>query len=142
MIVKIGYTNDGTAGRSWFQYDAATGWRALKSYHHIENKTVEAELRDVSAPLGLLQDVGADDGIASWYAYRGCLCAASRMYPKGTLLNITRLKTGHSVVVRINDYGPEEWTGRTIDLDKTAFQKIGSLGAGLIYVRVEPYTEP
>jgi len=44
------------------------------------------------------------------------------------------------VDVEINDYGPDRGLhpDRVIDLDKVAFQKISSLGAGIINVRVEP----
>lgn len=79
------------------------------------------------------------NGIASWYAYKKCLCAASRDFKKGTRLKVSRLSTGKSIEVVVNDYGPQLWTGRIIDLDKVAFQALGaSLGAGLMPVRVEP----
>ena len=43
-----------------------------------------------------------------------------------------------SVVVTINDYGPDRSVhpGRIIDLDKVAFAKLISLGMGLLDVRV------
>ena len=44
---------------------------------------------------------------------------------------------GKSVIVTINDYGPELWTGRIIDLDKVAFEAIGNLKGGVMPVRIE-----
>lgn len=80
-------------------------------------------------------------GKATWYAYKKCDCAASRDYPKGTKLKVTNLSAGKyfgkSVVVKVNDYGPMEYTGNLIDLDKTAFKKIGLLSSGVMPVSVE-----
>ncbi len=85
------------------------------------------------------------EGSASWYAYKGCDCAASPDFPKGSYVKVTRLNDpSKSVIVRINDYGPERdiFPDRVIDLDKVAFQKIAPLGAGLTNVRVEPCDAP
>ena len=82
-----------------------------------------------------------DVGLATWYAYKKCDCAASRDYPKGTKLKVTNLfpgsNYGKSVIVRVNDYGPMEYTGNLIDLDKVAFSKIANLGSGVVPVSVE-----
>ncbi|MDF1496541.1 MAG: RlpA-like double-psi beta-barrel domain-containing protein [Patescibacteria group bacterium] len=85
------------------------------------------------------------EGTASWYAYKGCDCAASPDFPKGSYVKVTRLNDpSKSVIVRINDYGPERdiFPDRVIDLDKVAFQKIAPLGAGLTNVKVEPVDAP
>lgn len=82
-----------------------------------------------------------DNGHASWYAYKGCNCAASPDFPKGSYVKVTNLKDpAKSVVVRINDYGPDRkiFPERVIDLDKVAFRKLASLGSGVIDVKVEP----
>lgn len=80
-------------------------------------------------------------GKATWYAYKKCDCAASRDYPKGTKLKVTNLSSGKyfgkSVIVKVNDYGPMEYTGNLIDLDKVAFKKIGLLSSGVMPVSVE-----
>ena len=82
---------------------------------------------------------------ATWYDYSlsGApgyslthLTAASRDYPKGTYLQVWT--DNKIVVVRINDYGPEEWTGRKIDLSSYAFSKLASLSRGVIRVRIKP----
>lgn len=89
--------------------------------------------------MAILSDIIPLEGEASWYAYRGCNCAASRHYPSGTLLKVTDLNTLNSVVVEVNDYGPEAWTERLIDLDVTAFEQLTEKWRGLTQVRVEPY---
>ncbi|MDD5438226.1 MAG: septal ring lytic transglycosylase RlpA family protein [Patescibacteria group bacterium] len=80
-------------------------------------------------------------GKASWYAYKKCPCAASPDFPKGTLVKVTNAdKPSKTVVVKINDYGPErdKFPDRAIDLDKVAFKTLASLSAGVIKVIVEP----
>ena len=48
----------------------------------------------------------------------------------GRHVQVTRVSTGKSVVVRINDYGPAKSTGRIIDLAKAAGNKLGILTVG------------
>lgn len=78
----------------------------------------------------------AAKGQGTWYAYQGGLFAASTTIPKGNYAKVTNAATGKSIIVQINDYGPQG-KGRIIDLDKVAFQKIAPLGAGVIGVKVE-----
>ena len=54
----------------------------------------------------------------------------------GKKLRVTYLKTGRSVEVVVNDFGPHT-KGRLIDLSAAAARKIGLLGAGVGKVRVE-----
>lgn len=76
-------------------------------------------------------------GIASWYKYKNCDCAASIDYPKGSILKVTNLDNSKFAIVKVNDYGPERWTRRIIDLDKTVFKKISKLFLGLARVKVD-----
>lgn len=78
----------------------------------------------------------AAKGQGTWYAWKGGLFAASTSIPKGEYVKVTNTANGKSVVVQINDYGPQG-KGRIIDLDKVAFAKIASVGAGVIGVKVE-----
>jgi uncharacterized protein YabE (DUF348 family) len=75
-------------------------------------------------------------GAASWYAFTGTLSAANPWMPIGSYARVTNVDNGKSVIVRINDRGPFV-PGRIIDLDKVAFQKIASTGAGVINVKME-----
>ncbi|MDD3964662.1 MAG: G5 domain-containing protein [Candidatus Moranbacteria bacterium] len=75
-------------------------------------------------------------GGASWYAWTGTMAAANPWLPKGSFVKVTNVDNGKSVIVKINDRGPFV-PGRIIDLDKVAFAKIASLGAGVINVKME-----
>jgi hypothetical protein len=67
------------------------------------------------------------------------LYAANPWLPKGSYVKVTNKANGKSVIVRINDRGPFG-PNRIIDLHTTAFQKIASLGAGVIGVKMEEIT--
>ncbi|MEK7166958.1 MAG: septal ring lytic transglycosylase RlpA family protein [Patescibacteria group bacterium] len=80
-------------------------------------------------------------GVASWYCPKWCakLAAAHAKYPKGTKLKVTNLENKKSVIVIVNDFGPNKsiHPDRIIDLTKTAFQKIANIQDGTIKVKVE-----
>lgn len=87
------------------------------------------------------------DGIASYY-WQGevtatgerfdptAMTAAHKTLPFGTRVKVTRVDTGSSVVVRINDRGPFK-PGRVIDLSKRAAEEIDMTGRGLSPVKLE-----
>jgi rare lipoprotein A len=90
-------------------------------------------------------------GIASWVgksfegrpvAYPGelhvreSLTAAHRALPFNTILKVTDLNNGHSVLVRVNDRGPYI-AGRIIDLAKAAAEYLRFFDKGLTKVRLE-----
>ncbi|HRY82509.1 MAG TPA: G5 domain-containing protein [Candidatus Moranbacteria bacterium] len=64
------------------------------------------------------------------------LYAANPWLPKGSYVKVTNKDNGKTVIVRINDRGPFG-PNRIIDLHTVAFQKIASLGAGVINVKME-----
>lgn len=89
-------------------------------------------------------------GIASWYGkkFHGRittsgekydmykLTAAHRTLPFGTLVRVTNVKNGKSVIVKINDRGP--WIlDRVIDLSYAAAEKIGMVEDGVTRVRLD-----
>lgn len=78
-------------------------------------------------------------GAASWYAWTGTMAAANPWLPMGSYVKVTNVDNGKSVIVKINDRGPFG-PGRIIDLDKVAFAKIASLGAGVVNVKMEVIT--
>jgi rare lipoprotein A len=91
------------------------------------------------------------EGIASWYGREFAgrrtasgevfdpsqLTAAHRTLPFGTLVRVTHVGSGRSVVVRINDRGPFT-DRRVIDLSHAAAAEIGMVAAGTARVRIEP----
>ena len=102
-----------------------------------DSKIIRVRLNIPYAMLAVLEEKTIK-GQASWYRYKGCNCAASPIYPKGTLLKVTNLDNGESVVVKVNDYGPDRsiYPNRIIDLDLTAFRQIGNPKHGIIDVSV------
>jgi rare lipoprotein A len=82
-------------------------------------------------------------GLASWYGgdFAGRrtasgerfnpqeLTAAHRSLPFGSMVLVTHIDSGRSVVVRINDRGPFT-RGRVIDVSEAAARRIGLIGAG------------
>jgi len=64
------------------------------------------------------------------------LTAAHKSLPFGTVLQVTNLKNGKSVIVRINDRGPFV-EGRDLDLSKGTAIALGMLGRGIARVKVE-----
>jgi rare lipoprotein A len=64
------------------------------------------------------------------------LTAAHKTLPFGTLLRVTNLKNGESVIVRINDRGPYI-EGRDLDLSKGTAQSLGMIKRGVVKVKVE-----
>ena len=64
------------------------------------------------------------------------LTAAHRTLPFGTIVQVTNLRTGKSVEVRINDRGPFH-SSRALDLSKAAFDSIGNTDRGTMPVEYE-----
>ena len=64
------------------------------------------------------------------------LTAAHRTLPFGTVLRITNLQNGLSVIVRINDRGPFH-PDRVIDLSKSAAEEIDLIRYGVADIEAE-----
>lgn len=115
-------------------------WREIPSENAVDKSKML-----VSIPAGTTYfAVFSDDrvlevGVASWYNYKNCHCAASPDYPKGTKLKVTNIKTGDAVEVVVNDFGPDrsQHPDRVIDLDRAAFEHLANPRVGLIRVKVE-----
>lgn len=96
-----------------------------------------------------------EKGLASWYGepFHGQkaasgelydmerLTAAHRTLPFGTNVRVRRLDSGASVVVRINDRGPEP-ESRIIDLSRAAAMELGIMAPGVVPVAVEVLDGP
>lgn len=65
------------------------------------------------------------------------LTAAHRTLPFGTKLKVTNLANNESVVVEVNDRGPQK-TSRELDLSKRAFMEItDNKNHGILKVKIE-----
>lgn len=62
--------------------------------------------------------------------------AAHKTMPFGTLLKVTNLRNGKSIIVRINDRGPYI-EGRDLDLSKGTALALGMVKRGVVKVKVE-----
>jgi rare lipoprotein A len=92
----------------------------------------------------------SEQGIASWYGNpfhgRATSCgetydmfqmtAAHKLLPMQTMVRVTNLDNGRSLVVRVNDRGPFV-AGRIIDLSYAAALQLGSANKGTAPVLVE-----
>ena len=92
----------------------------------------------------------AETGIASWYGpgFHGkstangevfdenALTAAHRTLPMPSIVRVTNLDNGRSIVVRVNDRGPFAH-GRIIDMSRRSAQLLGFMNKGTAKVRVE-----
>lgn len=90
-----------------------------------------------------------ETGIASWYGpnFHGkdtangerydmnALTAAHRTLPLPSIVRVTNLENGRSIIVRVNDRGPFS-KGRIIDLSRKAATQLDMIGAGTARVRV------
>jgi len=94
-------------------------------------------------------------GIASWYGppyhnRRGsngeiydmhAMTAAHRTLPLGSIVRVTNIESGNSVIVRITDRGPF-MEGRVIDLSQAAAKELDLVQKGTGQVRLEVLTTP
>jgi uncharacterized protein YabE (DUF348 family) len=105
--------------------------RKLLKEEIIEEPVPEISVQGTYVKLGK-----SHTGLGTWYAWKGGLFAANPWLPMGSYVKVTNLENGKTVIVQINDRGPFG-PNRIIDLDKVAFAKIASLGAGVINVKME-----
>jgi len=115
-------------------------WVGIEGKINHGSKKITVNFSLPYAKVAILEGIDImTEGVASWYKYKNCDCAASPDYPKGTKLKVTNLKNNKSVVVKVNDWGPDRSVhpNRVIDLDIVAFKKIASKSQGLCQVKVE-----
>src|SRR5579871_5989812 len=85
---------------------------------------------------GMAAVAGEIRGTATYYGHSGALTAAHRTWPFGSKVRVTDMRNGRSILVRINDRGPEAWTGRVIDLSLGAARALNMIQVGVIPVRL------
>lgn len=90
---------------------------------------------------------GAEVGVASWYQSGSRTASGETFHPDGltcarrrgrfgTMLRVTIIASGRSVICRLNDRGPF-LRGRSIDLSRGAARSLGILSAGTAKVKIE-----
>jgi rare lipoprotein A len=68
--------------------------------------------------------------------HSGDLTAAHKHLPFNTMVRVTNLRNGKSVIVRINNRGPYA-KGRILDLSVVAARQLDMMGDGIIPVKAE-----
>jgi rare lipoprotein A len=124
----------------------------LTACSSAEKRRKFAENENESAKKSTLENdsVNASRGIASWYGKKFhrrrtasgerfdmyAFTAAHRNLPFGSKIKVRNLRSGKSVVVRINDRGPYT-KNRLIDLSYSAGKAIGIIKTGSAPVEIE-----
>jgi rare lipoprotein A len=99
--------------------------------------------------------VSTEVGLASWYGPpyhnrqaadgsvfdQNALTVAHRTLPMGTVVRVTNLATGETVLARVTDRGPFV-PGRVLDLSLAAAKAIGVYRAGIAKVKIEAFPPP
>ncbi len=114
-------------------------WHISPSETNYTDGVVRTFTHQKEMIIGVFSGKIMEEGVASWYAWKNGDFAASPDYPKGTKLKVTNIANRESVIITVNDYGPDRsiHPERVIDLDKVAFNKIANPRMGLIDVSVE-----
>jgi rare lipoprotein A len=145
------------------QDTSETGQEMVYSLLHGVNNaaTIGISIRNAEVPhatfqstsFSLIYDIGTRryyNGVSSFYGKKfhgrktasgetfnmNGLSAAHKTLPLGTMLKVTNLETGKSVVVKVNDRGPYE-KGRSLDLSQGAAKRIGLDKKGTGEVEIE-----
>lgn len=139
------------------QFITHTAKRVSKAREEIE-KPVIKEIYKIGNPYEIdgvwyypAVDYDYDEtGIASWYGTKfhgrrtanggiydmNDLTAAHRTLPLPSMVRVTNLENGRSMILKVNDRGPYA-RGRIIDLSRRSAQLLGSLKQGTARVRVQ-----
>lgn len=136
------------------QEASKTQKQAVKSSNTSAKKAVKAKKTKVKKKSLKEQHKNTarkhyQSGVASYYAdkFNGRrtangerfsnaeLTAAHKTLPFGTLVEVTNMRNGRSVVVRVNDRGPYTHA-RVIDLSKTAARQLGMHHSGTAHVKL------
>jgi rare lipoprotein A len=123
------------------------------SHAPIERKPPPAEPLRRDGAEG--KPLSVEVGLASWYGPpyhnhqaadgsvfdQNALTVAHRELPLGTMVRVTNVATGESVVAKVTDRGPFV-QGRILDLSLAAAKAIGVYRAGVAKVKVEAFARP
>ena len=114
---------------------------AIATTKPVVNLDLQTNLKPTTfAPPQAAESRPDQVGQASWYALGlaapDALTCASTTFPRGTYLQVKDLRNGRTVTCLVNDYGPEAWTHRVIDLSRGSFSVLEGLGSGTIPVEI------
>nr|WP_314741748.1 septal ring lytic transglycosylase RlpA family protein [uncultured Haemophilus sp.] len=127
-----------------------TSKKAVKSAQKLaKNKTAKKSTVSLAQKHKNTPRQHFQSGVASYYADKfngrrtangerfdnGAMTAAHRSLPFGTLIEVTNMRNGKKVVVRVNDRGPYNHA-RVLDLSKNAARQLGMHNTGIAQVKV------
>lgn len=164
MLVLAGCGTSGRSRPGGYYKDDGPGTKLPADVSNIPDAVprIETHARSNSKPYVVfgLRYVPLSDqrpfrqkGVASWYGkkFHGAKTANGETYdmysmsaahttlPIPSYAKVTRMRTGKSIIVRINDRGPFH-SDRIIDLSYVAAAKLGIIGAGSDQVIVQAIT--
>lgn len=147
LAISLKYEKQSDKFKQLFFYDKNyDSWRPLPSKDSVKTKSIQASVFLPFARVAVFEfSQIPTTGKASWYAHKNGLFSASPDFPIGSKLRVYNAANEKKFVdVIVNDYGPDRTRhpDRVVDLEKTAFKKLASLGEGTIKIRVEPLSIP
>jgi len=140
LPIDIKYFGDNINTKDIYYWDNVNKiWLPSPSITRYLEGVVRTHTHQREMILAIFSNGIMEKGVASWYRYKNGDFAASPDYPKGTKLKVTNLANSKSVIVTVNDFGPDRsiHPDRVIDLDRVAFAKIADPSAGVAVVAVE-----
>ena len=137
------------------QTKAQTPKKTLKDASKATKQAVKSAKKNAKKPLSLTEKYKntprkhLQSGVASYYAdkFNGrrtangerfdntAMTAAHPSLPFGTLIEVTNMRNGKKVVVRVNDRGPYTHA-RVLDLSRNAARQLGMHNTGTAKVKV------
>ena len=133
----------------------ATGCTSRPRYHtgpppKPTEQPAETEENHENVPASISTNGAYQVGLTSYYAHKfhgrptasgeifdmKGLTAAHRELPLGTIVKVTHLDNGRSVIVKVNDRGPFV-EGRILDLSLGAAREIDMVEEGVARVKIE-----
>ncbi|MBI2552779.1 hypothetical protein HYW17_05785 [Candidatus Uhrbacteria bacterium] len=140
LPVEIRYPSEALGKKILRVWGDDNVWRDIPSQSVADKNRLRAEISTGTTYLAVFShNQVLEKGLASWYKYKNCHCAASPDYPPGARLKVTNVDNGKSVVVKVNDFGPDrlKHPERVIDLDRAAFEHLANPKVGVVSVKVE-----
>lgn len=138
LVLK--YQSENSSKKAIYFYNKLLNiWsEASPSIVNEEGNFIRIQLMFPFAQAAILEEK-PEIGKASWYRWKNGFFAAHPVYPKGTKVKVTNLENDKSVIVTINDWGPDKtiFPERIIDLNSVSFKEIANLSQGVIKVKAE-----
>jgi D-alanyl-D-alanine carboxypeptidase len=134
----IRYNSNNDSPKAIYTWDRQkNAWIKMPSSIDNTQKYIRAITHLPFSQLAILEDKEeVYEGTATWYDAREDYTAACNIFPMNSLVKVTALSSGKSIIVRVADTGAFA-SHIIIDLDDNAFKDLASLGTGVMKVRIE-----